>query len=95
MKKALVAAVVVSLLAGAGAALAGVTKFTFTNVAFPDGTTGTIRAGSKIVNKVDYSVCGYYTANDLFLGQFETADFATTDPGAMEDFCVLHYADRR
>jgi hypothetical protein len=83
------------LLFGAGIADAGVVKFTFRNVTFPDGTAGTIRAGSKMTNKANFTQCGYYDSNDVLLGEFGSPDCGTTDGAALEDFCWSHFFERQ
>lgn len=69
-------------------------KFEFTGVALPDGTTGTIRAGSKKNNNGQDTNCGYYTSEDAFLGLFDTQAFASADAEAVRTFCLDHYDDR-
>lgn len=78
------------------AVLAGnVTKFTFAPVTFPDGTTGVIEASSKTTNKSTVTVCEYYTDGHVtYLGQFQSSTFASTDPAAVEQFCLANYANR-
>jgi len=96
MRLSLGSGVLAGLLLTAAAAVAGVTKANFPNVTFSDGTTGTITAGSKITNKDAFTVCNYFSsANGAYLGMYQSADFATTDPAALEDFCLNHYVDRR
>lgn len=69
-------------------------KFEFTDVAFPDGTTGTIRAGSKLTNGAQDTDCEYYTPSDDYLGMFETQDFSSDDAEVIRQFCLDHYGDR-
>lgn len=96
MKRPLTIALLGCALFGAGLAIAGVTKFSFINITFPDGTLGTIRAGSKITNTAQFSVCDYYAApNDAYIGMYQSSTFATTDEVAMEDFCWSHYYERQ
>ena len=95
MKRIIATGILGCVLLGAGLADARtVTKFSFYDVAFPDGTVGTIRAGSKSVNSGSVTVCDYYTTAGDYLGMYEQAGFATTDAVAMEDFCYSHYLDR-
>jgi hypothetical protein len=73
---------------------AGVKKYTFANETFSDGTTGTIRAGVKTTNKTQVTVCDYYAEpNDQYLGQFQ-GDFASNNPGAVEQYCLDNYSSR-
>jgi hypothetical protein len=82
-------------LLGAGLADARtMAKFSFYDVAYPDGTVGTMRAGTKNVNSGSVTVCNYYTATDDYLGMYQQAGFTTTDAVVMEDFCHSHYFDR-
>lgn len=69
-------------------------KFEFGPVTFSDGSVGTIRAGSKITNKGAFTTCGYFTIDEAFLGQFASADFASSDADAVRQFCLDHFADR-
>ena len=96
MRNRILTALVGCVLLAAAAAVAGVTKANFPNVTFPDGTTGNITAGSKITNKDLFTVCDYFSSNyGQYLGMFQTPDFATDDPAALQDFCLSHYADRK
>ncbi len=75
-------------------------KFTFTGVTLDDGTTtvdnGIIEASSKSVDHSQLTVCDYYTAGYMeYLGQFQSSDFASSDPTAVENFCQTHFADRQ
>ncbi len=71
-------------------------KFTFTDVAFPDGTSGTIRAGVKINNQSTDAEAGYYTPDDQYLGRYQEVDgFASTDPDSVRRWALDHYADRQ
>jgi hypothetical protein len=42
-------------------ALAGVTKYTFNDVTYPDGTTGEIEAGVRDTKKSDHTNCTYFS----------------------------------
>lgn len=98
MRYAIASGILCCFLLGAGTsqAAADVTKATFSKVTFSDGTTGTITAGSKITNKSQFTVCDYFSdAYGAYLGMFQSADFATTDPAALEDFCLSHFAERQ
>lgn len=70
-------------------------KFEFEDVTFPDATTGTIYAGSKLNNQGDqFTNCGYFSEAGAFLGQFGSGDFSSTDPDAVLAFCLDHYDER-
>lgn len=69
-------------------------KFEFTDVMFSDGTTRTIRAGSKKTNKDELTTCSYFTQDDDFLGQFQSSDFSSNDADEVLGFCLDHYRDR-
>jgi hypothetical protein len=94
IRKLTIATAIVGCSLLAGVADAGALKSTFRDVTFPDNTVGTIRAGSKITNKAGFTQCDYYDTKDGYLGAFSSADFATTDPTALEDFCWSHYYQR-
>jgi len=67
-------------------------KYEFTNVTFPDGTVGTIRAGVKITKKASTAVASYFTAADGYLGEYEEVNgFASTDPGQVLQWALDHY----
>jgi hypothetical protein len=93
-KRIVASAIVGFSILAAGLVEAAVLKQTFRNVTFPDNTVGTIRAGSKIVNKAVFTECGYFDAQDNSLGSFGSPDFGTTDPQALEDFCWAHFFER-
>ena len=95
MKSAIRAALLGGLILAAGVAVAGVTKATFSNVVFSDGTVGTIYAGSKITNKAVNTECDYQDANGQYLGMFMSSAFASTDPDALQSFCEAHFAERK
>jgi hypothetical protein len=97
--------VVAAALALPVAAVAGAThtqfnvKFTFTGQTFTTGTVvttdGVIRAGSKTTGGGStFTNCDYYTAQGASLGNFQSADFASSDADAVRSFCLLHFADR-
>lgn len=69
-------------------------KFEFTDVDLGDGSTGTIRAASKSTNKGLGTTCSYFTPAEVFLGQFESMDFASQDADAVLAFCQSHFGDR-
>jgi hypothetical protein len=95
MKHAIRVTLLGSLLLAAGFAVAGVTKATFSAVTFADGTVGTIYAGSKITNRAMLTECDYADSQGQYLGQFQSAAFASTDPDALESFCLAHFVDRK
>ena len=100
MKIATVICTILTALVLAAAAAAGVAKFTLTGETLTDETgtvttTGVIQAGSKTTgNGNTFTSCGYFTADGAYLGQFETAGFASTDATAVESFCLSHLGDR-
>jgi hypothetical protein len=79
-----------------GSALgANVFKFTFSDVAYPDGRVGTIQASVKTNKKGSVTVCGYYTnPNDQFAGEFQGTDNTSTDAVVVLNYCESHFADR-
>ncbi|HET7402763.1 MAG TPA: hypothetical protein VFJ62_13300 [Usitatibacter sp.] len=95
MKNSIKAALLGGLLLAAGFAVAGVTKATFSAVTFADGTVGTIYAGSKITTKATVTECDYADSHGQYLGQFISSAFASTDPDALESFCLAHFGDRQ
>ena len=74
-------------------------KYQFTGVALTDADgsviqDATIRASSKLTgNGTGDTVCGYFTADDAFLGQYQAATF--TSAADIEQFCVDHFAARQ
>jgi hypothetical protein len=95
MKSAVRAALFGGLILATGIAVAGVTKATFSNVVFSDGTVGTIYAGSKITNKAMFTECDYQDNHGQYLGMFQSSAFASTDPDALQTFCEAHFAERK
>lgn len=94
MKQIAVTAVLGLLLVGAAHA-ANVFKFTFPDVAYPDGRVGTIQAGVKLTKKAAITVCDYYSdPNDQYLGQFQDTDNVSFDAVVVRDYCLGHYGDR-
>ena len=87
---------VTTMLALAGTAQAKVTKFTFNDVTFPDGTTGEIEASVKLTNKSQLVYCGYFSAGYAeSLGYYEEfTDSPPADASAVETFCLQHFGDR-
>ena len=80
-----------------GSALAAdVVKFTFSNVAYPDGVVGTIQAGSKTTKKGTVTNCGYYSnPNDRYLGEFESDEFSSRNADEVRQFCLENYNNRQ
>lgn len=77
-------------------------KFTFEDETFanPDGTVtenGVIEAGSKKTGGGStFTVCSYFSEGyGEFLGQFESADFASDDPAEVRAFCLANAANRQ
>jgi hypothetical protein len=95
-KYLVVAILVLALLVPTFAVSAKTLKFTFTNVTFSDGTQGVIEAGTKQVGSGStYTVCDYYTSGyETYLGQYQDANFFSSDAATVEQFCLDHYADR-
>lgn len=78
-------------------AAAKVTKFTFNDVMYPDGTTGEIEASVKSTNKSHLTYCGYFSDDyQESLGYYEEFSEATasTDPGEVESFCLESFDER-
>jgi hypothetical protein len=88
----LLVAIAVALMLAASAA-AKVTKYTFENVTFPDGTTGTIYAGVKVTNRSTLTACGYHSSTGQSLGYYADS-FASDDPAAVEAFCLENFDER-
>lgn len=74
---------------------ANVFKFTFPDVAYPDGSLGTLRASVKLVKRDSVTVCGYFAdPNDSFLGQFEGTDNRSADASVVLEYCLAHFNER-
>ncbi|HEX8091155.1 MAG TPA: hypothetical protein VF762_20030 [Blastocatellia bacterium] len=94
MKRILATGILGMFLLGSAIA-ANVFKYTFTDVAYPDGRVGTIQASVKTTKKSTVTVCGYYTnPNDQFAGEFQGTDNTSTDAVAVQSYCESHFADR-
>ena len=94
MKHILATAILVMFMLGSAFA-ANVFKFTFSDVAYPDGRVGTIQASVKTTKKGTITVCGYYTnPNDQFAGEFQGTDNTSTDAVEVLNYCESHFADR-
>ena len=96
LKIMIIAVLVLALLAPAAVASAKTIKFTFDNVTFSDGTQGVIEASTKQTGSGSvYTVCDYYSTGYLnYLGQYQDANFFSSDPATVKLFCLNHYADR-
>ena len=59
---------------------------------------GTIYAGSKQNgpehNLKKFTNCSYFDENDNHLGYYSSDAFASTEPDAVRDFCVLNFDNR-
>jgi hypothetical protein len=88
----LLAAFVLALAVAASAA-AKVTKYTFTDVTFSDGTNGIIYAGVKETNRSILTACNYHSASGASLGYYADA-FASDDPAAVLQFCLDNFDER-
>jgi hypothetical protein len=89
--------VVIAMLVFATGAPAKVTKFTFSDVTYSDGTTGEIEASVKNTNKSHLTYCGYFSDDyQESLGYYQ--DFsettASTDPEQVKAFCLEHFDER-
>ena len=95
MKRALIITILGLFLFGSALA-ANVFKFTFSDVAYPDGRVGTIQASVKSNKKGTVTVCDYYSnPNDQSLGEFQGTDNTSTDAVVVRDYCLAHYGDRQ
>ena len=94
MKKAITTTILACLALTAGIAAAEVTKASFLGVTLPDGSVGNIYAGSKITHQAVFTQCDYQSVDGKSLGAFGSNTFATTDPTALESFCLAHFVDR-
>jgi hypothetical protein len=61
VRKLIATIALLSALVLTASAFAGVTKFTLSDVTYPDGTTGEIEAGVKDTNKSDLTNCAYFS----------------------------------
>jgi hypothetical protein len=70
-------------------------KFTFPDVTYTDGRTGTITASVKTTKNGTVTVVDFYSSpNDKFLGEFQGTDNTSTDAVVVRDYALLHFADR-
>lgn len=85
-----------ALLLAAPAAQASTTKYTFEDVTFPNGQTGTIHASTKIMKKKPDNVyCNYQTADWENLGSYlDFVEPAPTDPQGVLRFCLDNFDER-
>ena len=94
--KRIIATVVLGMFLLGSALAANVFKFTFSDVAFPDGRVGTIRASVKTTKKSAVTLCDYTSnPNDQSLGQFQGTDNTSTDAVEVRDYCLAHYGERQ
>ena len=94
MKRIFATGVLGMFLLGSATA-ANVFKYTFSDVAFPDGRVGTIQASIKTSKKGTVTVCGYYTnPDDRFAGEFQGSDNTSTDAVVVQSYCESHFGDR-
>jgi hypothetical protein len=94
--KRIIATGVLGLFILGSAFAANAFKFTFPDVTYPDGRTGTIQAGVKTTKKGTITLCDYYSnPNDQYLGQFQGTDNTSTDAVAVRDYCLSHFEDRQ
>ena len=92
MKRLLVGLVAVTTVTAV--AYAGVKKFTFNDVVYPDTTVGEIEASSKTGSKM-YTTCRYFSDDYLqYLGRYDSDAFGSSDASAVENFCVSNYDNR-
>jgi hypothetical protein len=95
MKRTLAISILGLFLFGSALA-ANVFKFTFADVAYPDGRVGTIHASVKMTKKSTVTVCDYYSnPNDQSLGEFQDTDNTSTDAVVVRDYCLAHYGERQ
>jgi hypothetical protein len=86
---------VLSLFVLGSALAANLFKFTFEDVAYPDGRVGTIQASVRINPRSEITVCSYFSSpNDQYLGQFQSTDNSSTDAVVVRDFCLAHFSER-
>ena len=98
MRQLLVVAVMLAAaLVLAAAAAAEVTKFTFQDVTYSDGTTGEIEASVKNTNKSHLTYCGYFSDDYReSLGYYQefSETTASTDPDVVRAFCLENFDER-
>ena len=94
--KRIIATVVLGMFLLGSILAANVFKFTFTDVAFPDGRVGTIRASVKTTKKDAVTLFDFTSnPNDQSLGQFQGTDNTSTDAAVVRDYCLAHYGERQ
>jgi hypothetical protein len=80
-------------LALAASAAAKVTKYTFTDVTFSDGTSAIIYAGVKETTRSILTACDYHSSTGASLGYYADA-FASDDPATVRQFCLDNFDER-
>jgi hypothetical protein len=94
----LIAALVLAVaLVLAAPAAAKVTKFTFNDVTYPDGTTGEIEASVKNTNQSHLTYCGYFSDDYReSLGYYQefSETTASTNPEEVKAFCLESFDER-
>lgn len=87
-----------TLMLAAPAAGAEAIKFSFNDVVLPDGQTGEIEAGVKLLkNKPDSVTCGYFTDDyqDSLGYYFDFHEPAPTDADAVLEICLEEFDERQ
>jgi hypothetical protein len=92
--KPIASAIAISLLVISTAQAASIYKFTFADVEYPDATFGTVRAGVKLVQRSNVTVCDYFGPSDQYLGQYQNTDNASTDAPVVQAYCLARYPSR-
>ena len=93
--KRIIATVVLGMFLLGSALAANVFKFTFSDVAYPDGRVGTIHASVKTTKNGSVTVCDYYSSpDDKSLGEFQGTDNTSTDAVVVRDYALSHFGDR-
>jgi hypothetical protein len=71
-------------------------KYVFENVAFPDGTVGTVFASIRLTRQEPTATASYFDESDGYLGQYrERNGFASDDSDQIREWAVSHYKDRK
>ena len=76
-------------------AFAGVTKYTFNDVTYPDGTTGEIEAGVKDTNKSDLTNCTYFSDDYREALGYYADPVVFTTAEEVRQFCLDHFDERQ
>jgi hypothetical protein len=91
----MIAATVLGLILLGAAFAANTFKFTFPDVSYVDGRTGTITVSVKTTKNGTMTVVDFYSSpNDKFLGEFQGTDNTSTDAVVVRDYALSHFADR-